>query len=171
MVVAPRVASLHILPIDDIAANYVFIWIRRLANFTVYGTFAIQSTLLLGLPLPAYAMFLKLLGLAIGALFVMLVMQNQRPVAQWIRGDDDPVLSSFRRRFTDIWHVLLILYLVLSFMIWVLEIPGGFEFILRASLLSVVIITAAKLISVAVGQFIAGTFRLNDDVKSRLPEL
>jgi hypothetical protein len=42
--------------------------------------------------------------------------------------------------------VLLILYLVVSFAVWALEIPGGFEFILRALLLSVVIITTAKTI-------------------------
>ena len=90
-------------------------------------------------------MFLKLLDRAIGALFVILVMQNQQPIAQWIR-DDDAALSSVRRRFADIWHVLLILYLVVSFAVWALEIPGGFEFILRASLLSVVIITTAKTI-------------------------
>jgi moderate conductance mechanosensitive channel len=171
MVVAPRVASLRILPLGDVAANYVFIWIRRLANLTIYGAFTVQSARLLGLPLPAYAMLLKLLGLAIGALFVMLVMQNRRPVAQWIRGENDAVLSSFRRRFADIWHVLLILYLVVSFAVWALEIPGGFEFILRASLLSVVIIAAAKLISIAAGQFVARIFRLNEDVRSRLPEL
>ena len=75
----------------------------------------------------------------------MLVMQNQQPIAQWIR-DDDAALSSVRRRFADIWHVLLILYLVVSFAVWALEIPDGFEFILRASLLSVVIITTAKTI-------------------------
>ena len=171
MVVAPRVASLRVLPIGDIAANYVFIWIRRLANLTIYGAFTVQSALLLGLPLPAYEMLLKLLGLAIGALFVMLVMQNRQPVAQWIRGEDAAVLSSFRRRLADVWHVLLILYLVISFAVWALEIPGGFEFILRASLLSVVIIAAAKLASIAAGQFVARAFQLNDDVKTRLPEL
>ncbi|MDE0812395.1 MAG: hypothetical protein OSB46_00125 [Alphaproteobacteria bacterium] len=42
--------------------------------------------------------------------------------------------------------MLLILYLVVSFAVWALEIPDGFEFILRASLLSVVIITTAKTI-------------------------
>jgi hypothetical protein len=42
--------------------------------------------------------------------------------------------------------VLLILYLAVSFAVWALEIPGGFEFILRALLLSVVIITTAKTI-------------------------
>jgi moderate conductance mechanosensitive channel len=171
MVVAPRIASLRVLPIGDIAANYVFIWIRRLANLTIYGAFAVQSALLLGLPLPAYELLLKLLGLAIGALFVMLVMQNRQPVAQWIRGEDAAVLSSFRRRFADIWHVLLILYLVVSFSVWALELPGGFEFILRASLLSIVIVVAAKLVLIAAGQFTARTFRLNDDVKARLPEL
>lgn len=171
MVVAPRIASLRVLPIGDIAANYVFIWIRRLANLTIYGAFAVQSALLLGLPLPAYELLLKLLGLAIGALFVMLVMQNRQPVAQWIRGEDAAVLSSFRRRFADIWHVLLILYLVVSFAVWALELPGGFEFILQASLLSIVIVVAAKLALIAAGQFTARTFRLNDDVKARLPEL
>ena len=171
MVVAPRVASLRVLPLGDTAANYVFIWIRRLANLTIYGAFAVQSALLLGLPLPAYELLLKLLGMAIGALFIMLVMQNRQPVAQWIRGEDAAVLSSFRRRFADIWHVLLILYLVVSFSVWALELPGGFEFILRASLLSIVIVAAAKLVLVAAGQFTARTFRLNDDVKARLPEL
>jgi hypothetical protein len=41
MVVAPRVASLPILPIGDIAANYLFIWIRHLVNLTVHGAFAV----------------------------------------------------------------------------------------------------------------------------------
>jgi small-conductance mechanosensitive channel len=171
MVLAPRVASLRVLPIDDATANYIFIWIRRLANLTIYGAFAIQAALLLGLPVAAHAVFLKLLGLAIGGLFIMLVLQNRRPVALWIRGGEDAILASLRRRLGDIWHVLLILYFTVCFFVWALEVPGGFEFIFRASLITIVIILGARVILAASGHLANQVFRVSDDLKTQFPEM
>ena len=171
MVLAPRVASLRVLPIDDATANYIFIWIRRLANLTIYGAFAIQAALLLGLPVAAHAVFLKLLGLAIGGLFIMLVLQNRRPVAHWIRGGEDAIFASLRRRLGDIWHVLLILYFTVCFFVWALEVPGGFEFIFRASLITIVIILGARVILAASGHLANQIFRVSDDLKTQFPEM
>jgi hypothetical protein len=41
IIAVARAASLRILPISDIAANYLFIWIRRLVNLTVHSAFAV----------------------------------------------------------------------------------------------------------------------------------
>ena len=39
MLLAPAVKTLRVLPLTDMTANYLFIWIRRLVGFSVFGFF------------------------------------------------------------------------------------------------------------------------------------
>src|SRR3546814_2830533 len=87
MVVSPNAASLRLIPAGDETANYIYVWVRRLANVSVYGFFIIHAAGLLGLPLASYLLLLKLLGLAIGMLLIMLVLQNRQEVASLIKGE------------------------------------------------------------------------------------
>ena len=47
MLLAPRVAELRLFPIGDETANYLFVWVRRLANLTIYGFFVLHASNLL----------------------------------------------------------------------------------------------------------------------------
>ena len=171
MLLAPRITDLRLFPLGDETANYLFLWIKRLTNLSIYGYFIIQASLLLGLPVAAHNALLKLLGLAIGLLLIMLVLQNRRDVARWVRGGEGGVLPVLRRRLADIWHILVILYLTASFTVWALEIEGGFEFVLRATVLTMTIVFVSRLLEVSIRKAVRRAFTLGQELNARLPGL
>lgn len=171
MLLTPRVAELRLFPIGDETANYLFLWIKRLANLTIYGYFLIQAAALLGMPTAASASLLKILGLAIMLLLIMVVLQNRRDVGAWVRGDGTGALPILRRRFAEIWHILMIVYLIASYGVWALEIAGGFEFVLRATVLTVTIVIAGRLFELALRKLVSRAFTLGHELNERLPGL
>lgn len=171
MLLAPQVAGLRIFPINDETANYLFVWVKRLANLTIYGYFAAHAVLLLGLPVPAGNVLMKMWGLAIGLLLIMLVLQNRTHVADWVRGDGTGTLPILRQRFAEIWHILMIIYLSTSYAVWALEIRGGFEFVLRATTFTVTIVVIGRLIELTFRRIVARAFALGKELSERLPGL
>ncbi len=171
LVFAPRVETLRILAIGDETANYAFVWVRRFSYLTIYGFFAINTALLLGMPIASYTVFAKMLGLSIGMLLIMIVVQNRGPVSEIIRGDASGTIGNVRRRIADIWHILLILYLISVYIVWVFEVAGGFQFALRATLITIVIAVAARLFVATATHVIRSGFALSEDLKIRLPGL
>lgn len=171
LVLAPKVAALRILSIDDETANYAFIWIRRLTYLSILGFFAIDAALSLGLPVASHLVLIKLLGLAIGLLLIMIVVQSREQVSARLRGDGTGAISNIRRRIADIWHILLILYLITFYLVWVFEVAGGFRFAMRATLITIVIVIVARLIAAAANHGIQRGFDLSAEVKARLPGL
>jgi hypothetical protein len=171
LVFAPHLETLRILSIADETANYAFVWIRRSTYLSIFGFFAIDAALLLGLPAASYTVLVKLLSLAIGLLLIMIVVQNRQQISVRIRGDDDGTIGNVRRRIADIWHILLILYLITVYFVWVFEVAGVFQFALQATLLTLVMGAVARLIAAAANQAIRRGFALSNDVKSGLPGL
>lgn len=171
MVLAPRVETMRLLPIADETANYSFLWIRRLTNWTVYGFFLINATLPLGLPAAAQGALMKVLGLILALLLVMLLLQNRQDIARAISGEAGQPLGALRRRFAEIWHFLGIVFVVAVYGVWALEIPGGFEFLLRATVLSLVVLGAARGLVMLEKPVMRRAFALTDEQKSRFPGL
>ncbi len=171
MLLAPRIAKMRLIPMSDETANYSFVWIRRLTNLCAYGFLLLNAALALGLAKAAYLLLLKLLGLLVGLLLIMLVLQNRHHVAARIRGNGDGALRQVRNRLADIWHILLIIYLVVTYGVWILELPGGFEYVLRASVLTVVIIAVARGLVEVIKRGVKRAFALSEEQKRRFPGL
>ncbi len=171
MLLAPKVMELRLFPLGDETANYLFIWVKRLANLAIYGFFILHASHLLGLNPAANNSLLKVLGLAIGLLLIMLILQNRMAVATWIRGDSDGFLLLMRRRFADVWHILTIVYVVVSYTVWALEITDGFEFVLRATVLTIAIVVIGRLIELSLRKVMQRAFALGQELNTRLPGL
>lgn len=177
MVLDPPGPSLRLLQAGTETAHYLYIWSRRLIVTWVVGYYAGEAALLLGLPAVAHAGLLRLVGLLITAMIVVFLLQNRAAAADWIRGRppaaDAPVTAThrLRRRLGDVWHVLAIVYVVGVFAVWALGIEGGFEYLLRATVASAVILAAAKGLAMALGRGIERGFAVGDDVRRRFPLL
>ena len=174
-ILTPRVGALRPLPIADETANYTHIWVRRFAFVGVYGYFFAAAVHALGLPDAGYAILLKLIGLLLTGQAATLILQLRQPVRRAIAGDgaadSDGGWTNLRARLADIWHVLALLYLVGVFATWVLELAGGFAFVARATLASLVVLALAKLADVIVVKLLARLFRLRDETRARYPGL
>ncbi len=177
----------HRLPrLTDESAHYCYIWVSRITAVAVYGYFAAQAALLLGLPPSAYGFLLRAVGLVVAGMLVVLILQNRGSVAAWLRGrpaqpgvEPPPGrpagrLAGFgvlRHRVADVWHVLAIVYVVASYVIWALDVPGGFEFLLRATVLSAVVLALLRIAVMALRRLAHRGFALSTDLKRRFPGL
>ena len=172
ILLAPAVKTLRILPLTDVNANYLFIWIRRLVGFSVFGFFFAEAALLLGLPAGGYTGLRGLLGLVITGLVVVFILQNRAPVAAWIRGEGTAKRAGrLRDRFADIWHVLAVIYAVAIIGVWVLGFEGGFQYLARATAVTAVILVAARLIMAVLDRLVERGFAIRQEVRDRFPTL
>ncbi|MGR3344375.1 MAG: mechanosensitive ion channel domain-containing protein, partial [Paracoccaceae bacterium] len=172
MLLAPAVKTLRILPLTDVTANYLFIWTRRLAGFSVFGLFFAEAALSLGLSAGGYTSLLGLVGLVITGLIVVFILQNRESVAGWIRGEGHARQAGrLRDRFSAIWHVLAVIYVVAIFGVFVLGIEGGFQFLARATGVTIVILIAAQLIMTGLDRLVERGFAIRPEIRDRFPAL
>ena len=172
MLLAPAAESLRILPLTDLTANYLFIWIRRLVGVSVFGFFFAEVALLLGLPGGGYTGLLGLMGLVITGLTVVFFLQNRVPVAAWIRGEGKARRARrLRDSFAGVWHVLAVLYVAAIYGVWVLGIAGGFQYLARATAVSAVILVASRLVMIGLDRLLKRGFAIRQDVRDRFPAL
>src|SRR5690606_6514437 len=80
-------------------------------------------------------------------------------------------LVNLRLRLAEIWHVLAIAYILGCYVVWVLNVQGGVEFLLRATVLSLVVLIAWRLLAHLLGQMVERLFRLNNELRMRYPLL
>ena len=174
---APRVPSLRLVPASDQTARFLHWWISWLGAIIAFGWFGISALRLLGLPRVAALAALKLVGLAVVVILVSLVIRKRLAVAQWIRGARpaggvrSSAFWSLRRRLAEIWHLLAVSYLIAIFAIWAFELEGGFDFVLRGTVISIVVIAGARLIVMALERLAGQGVALSADAKSRFPRL
>ncbi len=176
MALAPGVSSLRVLPLADITANYLSIWVRRLTVVAVFGYFLAEAALLLGLPAGGRLALLHLVGLLLTAMLIVFIQQNRRPVADWIRGVEGGALTRLggrrlRQRFADVWHVLAIVYVAGVYGAWVLGIEGGFENIVRSTAISALVLIVARLAILGLHKAVERGFALREELKERFPTL
>jgi moderate conductance mechanosensitive channel len=167
-------------PLGEETRNYLYIWVRRFTNWSVYGLAVAAVTWWLGIPGAIYALLLRGTMLVLGILSVIFVLQNRVAVADMLRGKNGNGAGTLagghgwrllRHRLADTWHVLAILYIAGTFGSYVLRIQAGFAYVFRATILSLVVILAAGIIVRAVRQLSQRGFAIGDDLKRRFPTL
>lgn len=172
-VLCPHTPQLRLYPLRDETASYAYIWLARLTIVAVYGHMAADAGHLLFLDRAGYGLFLKILGLALVAMLVILVLQNRTAGAQMIRGRE-PSNAGFgvvRNRLADVWHVLAIVYVVGSYGVWALQIEGGFLYLLRATGLTILVVLVAYAIDAGLKRLIARGFAISRELRERFPNL
>ena len=114
---------------------------------------------------------------------IALVLQSKNSVAAWIRNDaahdevkEQGAWATLRGQIAAVWHIVAIAFLTILFATWVLNVPGGFEYLARASGLSLLVIAIAAGLNRAIGAAIGhrfsrdrGTRRLETRINRYLP--
>lgn len=189
---APLSSTLRFLQLSDENANYLMIWGKRLAYTAVYGYFALQAALLLGLPAGPYGALLRLLGLFITVLLIIMALQNRETVAQYIllrsfekqaaaetatvSEEATPIRRRFntqglRNRLAKSWHILASVYVILLYGVWALRIPGGFFFLFKATALTLITLLVIRTVLGLLNTVFAKGFRISDELRIRFPGL
>ena len=143
-------------------------------RLAVYGAFAVEAAVALGLPAAGGRVALKLVGLMFAALVLVLILQNRVAVAEWIRGPAAKetgrrTVRVVRNRLADVWHIFAALYLIAVTIVWGLDIAGGFAFVVRASALSLLVIVVARLALAVLRRAMDWLFGVSAEIKARYP--
>ena len=178
---SPASNHLRILPVADETAAYATVWIRRITLVTVGAYAASEFALLLAMPLALQTGLWRMGLLVVSAFVAIIVLQNKLVVAQWLaapelREGDEPdrsrrMLRSLRDRLADAWHILAIMWVIALWGVWALELERGFERLLRASALTVLVVVLAKLADEGMRRGLARAFSIGPDLARRLPGL
>lgn len=175
---AASAPTLRLPSLGDETAHYLEIWTKRLAGLIIYGYAALQVALLLGAPISFYEVLLRLLGLLVAVMLIVLVLQNRKEVGTSLRNlahrernGERPFLRHTLEQAGRIWHILAVLYIVLFYGVWALEIPGGAFYLLKGSLLSFLAIGAGGFLLRAVRSAFSRSLKVGDDLKERFPGL
>jgi small conductance mechanosensitive channel len=201
VLLSPRETGWALLPLSDESANYLYIWVRRFVFWAIYGFAFCAAAWYLSAPGSVYAVLLKVVALVLTVLSIVFVLQNRQAVADWLRPPRNPVVLSgaedgaeavladpvsadalppprrrqafdlLRHRLADVWHILVIVYVVGIFAVYALQVQNGFTYLFRATLLTVVILVAARLLVRAVAKTAERGFAIPDDLKLRFPTL
>lgn len=176
----PGDPSLRPVTISEETAEYLMIWMRRLAVVGIFGYFALTTGMMIGLPKDSHAILLKILGMVFTVMTIIFVMQNRQGVADWLRkGTHEPpegytrrlATQHIRQRLADVWHVLTSLYLGAVFMVWAAEIKGGFAFMLRATIASVMIVAVTTALMQVLHLVVQRAFSVSEENAARFPGL
>ena len=169
-------SALALYPLGEETRHYLYIWVRRFTNWTVYGLAAASCAWWLSAPGAIYAVLLRIVVLVLGVLAVVFVLQNRKPVADCLRGDPteeahSPGWKLFRYRLAEVWHILALVYILGTFGIFTLHISGGFVFLLRSTVVSVVLVLAAALSVQFIHRAAQHGFAISPDLRARFPTL
>jgi small conductance mechanosensitive channel len=171
-------APMTLAGIDAETRTYLYIWVRRFISWAVYGYAVAEGAWWLGVPGGIYTTLLKTVALVLAILAVIFVLQNRQTLGGWIRGAPAPPDGAerggwrvLRHRLADTWHVLAIVYIIGIYAVYALQVPGGFGFMLRATILSIVLVVGARLLVRLVLRVAERGFAIKPELKSRFPTL
>lgn len=171
MFLAPYVPTMRLIPMTDETAQYSQFWIRRFVYLLSYGYFLIEALPTFGVSAAAYALLAKLLGLIATGMMIILIMQMRQDIAGKIRGDTKNSTGQIRERIADIWHLIAMLYVIATFGVWALEVPGGFDHVLRSTALTILIIIVSVVVSMIARNGLRKGFAISEDHKVKFPGL
>ncbi len=177
VLLVPAHPQLRIVSLRDETANYLDIWIHRLLIFAVYGYFGLQALVFLGLPPATYETLLKLLGLVVTVFVIVVIMQNQSAVADFLRGrkpEQAPREGSRNvhlNRLARTWHLIAAVYVILLYGVWFMKIEGGFLFLIRATVITIIVLLLARTALGFINTLFRHGFKVNEDLKTRFPAL
>jgi len=173
---APAAPGLRLVKLADEQADYIYSWIRRFIYLIAYSYVVFQNELVLQIPSSIYGGINRALGLVVVLMLVYLVLRNRKSVAHWLRGnghaEDDKVmqvLGRCRHLIADIWPVFAIFYIVSTYLIWALAIPGGFSLLFRGGVLTTFLLAIARPLAYGVERALGRGLSLGTGVRRRYP--
>ncbi|MEM9628490.1 MAG: mechanosensitive ion channel domain-containing protein [Pseudomonadota bacterium] len=175
-VLAPSAPGLRLVNLSDGHARYIFNWIKRFIYLIAYSYVVAHNDFVLKIPGSIYGGINRALGLVVVLMLIYLVLRNRKTVAHWLRGHDHEdsdqvmqVLGRCRRLVADIWPVFAIFYIVSTYLIWALAIPGGFSLLFRGGVLTTLLLAIARPLAYGVERALGQGLSLGTGIRRRYP--
>lgn len=149
MLLAPNTPALRAVPAGDDTAVRLHRSLVRTAALAIWGYLFVGSLYLLGLSPAVRWGLLFILGVVVAVVAIRFVLRWRRPFAVWLAGLVPPErwYATPARRLAGNWHRIAIVYIVLVTAVFALQISGGFVFLLRGTLVTVVVLALVPLLA------------------------
>lgn len=140
-----RRLSLFVLP--PASAARALASLRRIVALAIYGVTFAETAVLFGMYALAHDTFLKILALLVTLMVCAAVLRHRAGIAGLIRAVPvgSALAATMRERMAETWHLVACLYLLSLWLVWALELPNGFSRLLRVSVVTTLILVAARL--------------------------
>lgn len=188
LIATPLAPNLRLIPLEDRTAAYMYVWVSRFVNIGIYGFALVPIMVMAGIPEEAAAGFSRLVGFLLLVLAFIVVLQSRTAISAMIAGtgtilEDDETqdrtpksessrtVSLLRARVADIWHVLMLTYVTIFYVIWALSIDGGFSVMLSGTVGTIIVIALAELAVKAAHQGMGRFVRIDPEIEKRFPGL
>jgi small-conductance mechanosensitive channel len=146
MVLAPSSPGLRLVHVANDTASYLTRWLRRILVVAIFGDAVAEVTLLFGLYIAAYNTLLKLVALVVHVFLVIIVLQCRVKVSRRLRPapGSHGFMALLRERTADSWHYMAIFYIVALWLVWALEVQGGFARLMHFFLATIIVLALAR---------------------------
>ncbi|MEZ5936018.1 MAG: mechanosensitive ion channel family protein [Alphaproteobacteria bacterium] len=152
----PRASGLRIAPVSDRTARHLHRRVLQVTIVSVVGQTAANLLRGLGLETDVLRALVMLFNLIVVAMLIAMIFEARRPVADFIRGDlrgvaapDDAVAATAIRARTavaDVWHILMIGYVLLLWLMATIMEMAGVQHLRGAGLASLFLIIAVPVV-------------------------
>lgn len=149
VVFSPRVPALRLLPLNDAAALFIHRWLLWTFGAGVFAWLTAGLLILTGVPLMAQLVITLITGSFLAVLLLIMIVEMRKIVAAAIRGDSEAASAPgarFRNVFSATWHYFAILYVLIVYVLWGLNVLGQRPSTVWAAVASVVVVLAFPLV-------------------------
>ncbi|NYS23632.1 mechanosensitive ion channel [Rhodobacteraceae bacterium 2376] len=174
-IAAPRYPNLRFAPMSDETAAYWYFWGSRLVSLLGYGALLVVPVVNAAVSFTVGRSVLILLVVTALVVAVTVILQNRAPVAAALRAryerDPGDMIGRVEAIIAGFWHWLAILYLLTLFTVWTTRPADALQFMLMATLNSVIAVVAGVVVMAFISRSITGGMRLPADLRAKLPLL
>lgn len=174
-ILSPRYANLRFAPMSDETAAYWYFWSSRLVSLLGYGALLVVPIINAAVSFAVGHSVLILLVVTALVITMLIILQSRDAVAEALRArhqrDPSDVIGRIEAMAAGIWHWLAIAYVVALFVVWVTRPTDALQFMLMATLNSVVAIVIGVLVMAFISRAITGGMRVPADLRAKLPLL
>ncbi|MGH7032175.1 MAG: hypothetical protein ACREFL_00420, partial [Stellaceae bacterium] len=172
VLLSPNAQALYAL--SEETRNYLYIWLRRFTHWAAYGYAVSAGSWWIGAPGTISGLLMRITILVLAILAIVFILQNRSAVRDWLRGNgkvDDDGWRVLRYRIAETWHILAIVYVIGTFGVYVLNVAGGFIFLMQATTLSLVVVAAALILGRLLERGLQRGLAIRPELKARFPAL
>jgi len=150
MMFSPAESRLRLFHIPDSRAAWLMRWIRRIVVVAVFGYAIAEVGSLLGLSEDARLALLKTVSLVVHVFLAIMVLQKRRVIARLIRGRPDATgpMARMRLALAAMWHWIALVLIMALWVVWVVEVPHAFSWLMRFTVIAGALLIGARLLSI-----------------------
>ncbi|WP_042338000.1 mechanosensitive ion channel domain-containing protein [Paraburkholderia ferrariae] len=146
---APDAEALRLIPFSDTSAAFAQRWTVRIVVIGGVGGL-LDAAVPLGMTEDAHLALVKVVTLVGHLALAVMILQCRRPVAAAIRrsAPRNGSLAYLAHWFADIWAGVGVFVVMALWLVWALDLRGGYRELMRAGAVSLVVMLLARVVAI-----------------------